>query len=282
MSCRSTGVLASGPIKELALRRQEGAASLRGTSVVSMPELSASMEGEDGSGNGFDQLPFMVTSSGTVDPESGTGGYELIFSGFPEDTEFFRVDTGEKEVTGPHVTGTEEVPVKDENGDQVWKTADTDRSHVRYEPEYGPDGRITGQHPMSRTEPQILRAEHVPQTPVMGLTDLELDETEPMLREKAADHDLTDPEDPAFRYLKAEVEEILNRNGYEIPVMADGTCSSRELPVYSRGVQRGQTDIFGMTARPWGTGGKNALWSRCHDSFPGRTGAGRRDRRRIG
>lgn len=79
----------------------EGAASLRGTSVVSMPELSASMEGEDGSGNGFDQLPFMVTSSGTVDPESGTGGYELIFSGFPEDTEFFRVDTGEKEVTVP-------------------------------------------------------------------------------------------------------------------------------------------------------------------------------------
>lgn len=153
-------------------------------------------------------------------------------------------------MTGPRVTGTEEVPVKDENGDQVWKTADTDRSHVRYEPEYGPDGRITGQHPMSRTEPQILRAEHVPQTPVMGLTDLELDEAEPMLREKAADHDLTDPEDPAFRYLKAEVEEILNRNGYEIPVMADGTCSSRELPVYSRGVQRGQTDIFGMTAAP--------------------------------
>ena len=228
----------------------EETASLRGTAVVSMPELSASMEGEDGSGNGFDQLPFMVTSSGTVDPESGTGGYELIFSGFPENTEFFRVDTGEKEVTGPHVTGTEEILVKDENGNQIWKTADTDRSHVKYEPEYGPDGSITGQHPMSRTEPQILRAEHVPQTPVMGLTDLELDETEPMLRERASDHDLTDPEDPAFRYLKAEVEEILNRNGYEIPVMADGTCSSEELPVYSRGVRRGQTDAFGMTAAP--------------------------------
>ena len=46
------------------------------------------------------------------------------------------------------------------------------------------------------------------------------------------------------------MEEILNRNGYEIPVMADGTCSSRELPVYSRGVKKGQTDIFGMTAAP--------------------------------
>ena len=32
--------------------------------------------------------------------------------------------------------------------------------------------------------------------------------------------------------------------------MADGTCSSRELPVYSRGVKKGQTDIFGMTAAP--------------------------------
>mgnify|MGYP007112488395 CR=1 FL=1 len=156
------------------------------------------------------------------------------------------------------------------------------RSHVRYEPEYGPDGRITGQHPMSRTEPQILRAEHVPQTPVMGLTDLELDETEPMLREKAADHDLTDPEDPAFRYLKAEVEEILNRNGYEIPVMADGTCSSRELPVYSRGVKKGQTGYFWHDSRSRGTGSKNALWSSGHDSFPGRPWAGRRDCRRIG
>lgn len=102
-----------------------------------------------------------------------------------------------------------------------------------------------------------------------------------MLREKAADHDLTDPEDPAFRYLKAEVEEILNRNGYEIPVMADGTCSSRELPVYSRGVQRGQTDIFGMTAAP-GEPAVKTLRERGHDSFPGRPGAGRRDRRRIG
>ncbi|MFR5733976.1 MAG: hypothetical protein ACLUD2_20770 [Clostridium sp.] len=101
---------------------------------------------------------------------------------------------------------------------------------------------------MSRTEPQILRAEHVPQTPVMGLTDLELDETEPMLREKAADHDLTDPEDPAFRYLKAEVEEILNRNGYEIPGHGGRDLFiERASGIQQRG-PKGQTDIFGMTA----------------------------------
>lgn len=60
----------------------EGAASLRGTSVVSMPELSASMEGEDGSGNGFDQLPFMVTSSGTVDQSREPGDMSLFFPDF--------------------------------------------------------------------------------------------------------------------------------------------------------------------------------------------------------
>ena len=56
----------------------------------------------------------------------GTDGYEIIVSGLPKGTEFYRVDSGEREVTGPHVTGTVEVPVKDENGNkiQIAKTKD--------------------------------------------------------------------------------------------------------------------------------------------------------------
>ena len=37
-----------------------------GTAVVMMPELTAAMEGDDGSGKGYDELPFTVTSAGTA------------------------------------------------------------------------------------------------------------------------------------------------------------------------------------------------------------------------
>ena len=222
--------------------------SLEGTAVVSMPELMASMEGEDGSGNGFDQLPFTVTSCQTVSEEAGTDGYTILISGLPENTEFYRVDTGEEDVTGPHVTGTEEVPVKDSFGNQMWKTAESDGEVIKYIPEYDADGNISGQIPMSRTEPQILKAEQIPQSSVMKLTDVETDADEAVLEEKIADHDLSDEGDPAFLFLKAEIEEILNRNGYEVPATAGGVSSSEDHPVYSRGVIKGQPDLWGMTA----------------------------------
>ena len=74
--------------------------------MVSLPEISASMEGENGAGTGYDQFPFSITSSETVNSVLGTDGYEIIVSGLPKGTEFYRVDSGEREVTGPHVTGT--------------------------------------------------------------------------------------------------------------------------------------------------------------------------------
>ena len=56
-------------------------------------------------GTGYDQLNFSVTSSGTADADLENGGYDILISGFPEGIEVYRVDTGEEEVTGPHVTG---------------------------------------------------------------------------------------------------------------------------------------------------------------------------------
>ena len=54
-----------------------------GTAVVTMPELAAAMEGDDGSGKGYDELAFTVSSSGTAG-ENGDGGYEILACGFPE------------------------------------------------------------------------------------------------------------------------------------------------------------------------------------------------------
>lgn len=224
--------------------------SASGTAVVSLPEISASMEGENGAGTGYDQFPFSITSSETVNSVLGTDGYEIIVSGLPKGTEFYRVDSGEREVTGPHVTGTVEVPVKDENGNQVWQQAESDRSNVRYEPEYDEKGNLMGQIPLSRVEWQILKAEQVPKSALMKLERLELEPDKPILQEKIKDHDLSEEADAAFLYIKAEVERILKENGYEIPVNWKGVCSSEDTPVYSRGVKKGQPDLYGMTAAP--------------------------------
>lgn len=241
------GISAEWTNSKAALDTPAQLTSLSGTAVVSIPELAASMAGEDGSGNGYDQLPFTVTSTGTVNAENGTDGYTIVVSGLPEHTEFYRVDSGEKDVTGPRVTGTQEVPVTDSLGNPVWKTAERDGEYIKYVPEYGEDGRIVGQAPMSRTEPQMLKAEYIPQMRAMKLTDLELNADDTILNERIQDHDLSSEEDEVFRFIKAETEDILSRNGYEVPVTADGVCSSREEPVYSRGVVKGQTDKYGIT-----------------------------------
>lgn len=222
-------------------------ADSNGMTVVYMPELSAAMEGEDESGSGYDRFSFYITSSGTTDRGAGTDGYEVVLSGLPENTEFYRVDSGEEEVTGPHVTGTEEVVVKDEHGKTVWKTAESNTSNVRYEPEYDSAGKIIGQIPMSRIEPQIQNAEQIPSAALMTIKDIGIDDSEPEWNEHVIDCDWGNSSTEMFCFLKAELEEILNRNGYEVPVTADQTASGREKPVFSEGVIKGQKDQYGMT-----------------------------------
>lgn len=226
----------------------EAIVSSHGTAVLSMPELSAAMEGDDGSGNGFNQLPFYITSSGTSDTKAGTGGYNIVVSGFPEGTEFYRVDTGEAEVTGPHITGTEEVIVKDNSGNTVWKRAESDDSNIMYRPVYGGNGEITGQEPVSRKESQIRRAEQIPETKKMVIQYTDFDLTDSFYQNMVEDYDLSKEQDLAFLFIKARVEETLRKNGYGVPITAEGLCSTNKDPVYSRGVKRGDPDIYGQTA----------------------------------
>ncbi len=221
-----------------------------GTAILSLPELSATMEGEDESGNGYDQLTFSVISSGTTDSIIGSGGYEIIASGFPEDTKFYRVDAGEKEVTGPHVTGTEEVVVKDSNGDIVWKTAESDTSHIKYEPEYDEGGVLIGQHPISKTEPQIQKSLQMPQAKKMHLDHIELDMADPVWNERVMEHQLENTSSEQFCFIKAELERILSENGYDVPVNAEGKKSQISEPFFSVGVVKGQVDQYGMTTAP--------------------------------
>ena len=218
-----------------------------GTAIISLPELTASMESENETGNGYDQFTFSVTSTGTSDEQKGVNGYNLVLSGFPENTEFYRVDSGEMKVTGPHVTGTEKVTVKDSKGNIVWKTADSNTSHVKYQPEYDSDGNVIGQIPMSRLEAQIQTFEQIPQAVNMAIRKIELDTEESFWKQSVIESNIDDEESEVFGFLKSELEAILNQNGYDVPVTADGIQSKKDALVFSEGVVSGQPDIYGMT-----------------------------------
>lgn len=228
------------------LTTPETMTQVRGTTVISMPELSASMEGTEGKGMGYDELQFSVTSSGTTDASSDKQGYQLIISGLPEGVEFYRIDSGEQEVTGPRVVGTEEMIVRDVNGEIVWKTADTSSSHLKYEPIYDDAGNVMGQKPSIVTEPQSLTAEHIPEAVKMEITDWDMDMSDTIWNQNVSQEEAEEKSD-LFYFLKAKVEEFLGQNGYQIPMTADGVCSRSDEPVFSVGVQKGDIDVYGMT-----------------------------------
>ena len=223
-------------------------ADARGLVIVSMPELSASMESDEG-GIGFNELPFTIMSRGTSDGENTENGYEIIASGFPEDTKFYRVDSGVRDVIGPRVVGTEEVIVKDDAGNVLWEIADSDSSHIKYLPQFSEEGMIISQIPMVKRELQTLQVEHVPGIAGMNIKEWDVESQDPLWNETLSSES---PERNAefICFLKAEVEGFLHDQGYEVPKMADGTRSQRDLPVYSMGVIKGQEDTWGMTTEP--------------------------------
>ncbi len=246
-----------------------GAFSSRGTVTVSTSEMNADMAGEeengdDGSetyikGAGYDEFLFTAVSS-------GTGGYEIVINGIPKDqiADVVRIDTGMAYVTGPHIVGTQEKIVTDERG-TVWVKAESDTSNLKYIPEKDDEGSIIGQRPCVKSVPQTLTAEQVPEKRPMKLEKLEIDEEEELLETLLSDVDLSDESERPFRYLKAALEEILGANGYGIPVNYEGRRSTEERPVYSRGVRKGETDIYEMTADRDSPAVKTVYGAAVHD-----------------
>lgn len=228
------------------LKTPEQIAHTNGTAVISMPEWSASMESADGEGIGYDELQFSVTSSGTADSEEGQGGYQMVIHGLPENVQFYRVDSGNQEVTGPRVVGTEEQVVRDENGAIVWKKADSSFCCLKYEPEYDDTGKIIGQKPCIETVPQTLTEKHIPEGRMMEITEWDIDMSDSLWEELASKEEMEE-QGGLFCFFKANVEEMLRDNGYQVPVTADGIYSGKDVPVFSVGVQKGDIDEYGMT-----------------------------------
>ena len=111
----------------------------------------------------------------------------------------------------------------------VWKRAESDTSDLLYQPERDAAGNITGQEPVSRIEPQILKAEQIPEKIPMSLSNLSVNEEDERFQVKLEDCDLSDETSESFLFLKAQTEEILGRNGYEVPVTAGGIRSLEDV-----------------------------------------------------
>lgn len=90
----------------------------------------------------------------------------------------------------------------------------------------------------------------------MRLENLSVDEDDERFQAKLEECDLSDETADAFLFLKAQTEEILGKNGYDVPVTAGGICSMETAPIYNRGVKKGQTDVWGMTTEPGETAKK--------------------------
>lgn len=121
------------------------------------------------------------------------------------------------------MTGTETVIVKDAAGRTIWKQAESDSSDLLYQPERNAAGKITGQEPVSRMEPQILKAKQIPEKIPMRLENLSVDEDDERFQEKLEECDLSDETADAFLFLKAQTEEILGKNGYDIRLLQEGS-----------------------------------------------------------
>lgn len=97
----------------------------------------------------------------------------------------------------------------------------------------------------------------------MSLSNLSVNEKDERFQVKLDDCDLSDETSESFLFLKAQIEEILGRNGYEVPVTAGGIRSLEDVPVYSRGVKKGQKDLWGMTTDPGEPGKRPCMVRRC-------------------
>ena len=84
----------------------------------------------------------------------------------------------------------------------------------------------------------------------MRLENLSVDEDDERFQAKLEECDLSDETADAFLFLKAQTEEILGKNGYDVPVTAGGIRSMETAPIYNRGVKKGLKDVWGLTTDP--------------------------------
>ncbi len=183
-------------------------------------------------------LHFTVRSEGTKDT-----GFDLAFTGYPEGTKLYRLDSGTEIREEQVPTGEKEKKLLyDAFGDPVWKVAEEDN---RY-PKRNPDGSF-------QTEEVTVNAV-VSSMPVIREGVIDVGKTENTLTTGSdpatgqADRDRNQGTltmaDGEAEYLKYKLEQALRANGFATP-KKNGSYTTRNAMAYDRGSRNGETVIYG-------------------------------------
>lgn len=224
-----------------------------GTAVLTRP-LGEDVQMDE---SGYGELEFAVLSSGT-----SAAGYDILVEGYPEGTEFFREDEGTEEVWMEIGTGSfEKILLWEDLQETVprYRRARSDTSDPVYE-----NGRLkTELRQMERTGLKLPQAKE---------QKLEEEELIKILRGEPGEDGtgaFTDDEknqSPFLggtdqkNYIKYKLEQALRTGGYATPRDREGRYSTETVPVYDRGVRKGEKDLYGISGCRPGERAEKTVW----------------------
>lgn len=199
---------------------------------------------------GAENEPFFnVTSDGTV----ANGGFDIVVSKMPQGTEFYRQDSLSTQETTKQQIGWEVVNKTDANGNIIYKRASSDTS----DPIYVGDGTYTT---LTEKIPATIGANNVAVKKKRTFSQEKIDN---FLRGNSAvnpDGTVYYPDQVRLSrvwssndwgLMKAKLETAIRGGGSVTTpstyVNGKKTFSSENYSVYSRGVRKGEVDIYGVS-----------------------------------
>ena len=201
---------------------------------------------------------FEVTSKGTNE----NGGYDVVLTNLPEGTKIYRHDstttTGKFQVIDHY----ENVPKVDENGNPVYKVANT--SGIPILKGDGSNDYITSEGPRNYYISDLQIA------PIKSFNQSVIDETlkgqgkddgtgtgtiiYPDFETMKEEFTMGPGSTYYIRFAKAKLEQALRKSGISTPKTTykqNGTTkvmySETEYPIYSRGIREGENDTYGIS-----------------------------------
>ncbi len=214
-----------------------------GYAVIEQNLYAEEQTSEDGDGAGPNELFFSAKSKDT-----GEKGYSLVVSGLPQNTAFYRKETGTAVIETEIGTGVwEKVYLTNEDGTPKYIRASNDYQY----PKYQDDGTL-----MTREVTVNSTAESVRQVAVHPLSEDIV--TQVLLQ---AEEGMTEEENKEYlsqtftlshlAFVKGKVEEVLRKHKKATPGTRkeDGSYdySTIYAGVFDSGVREGETDVYGLS-----------------------------------
>ena len=191
------------------------------------------------------ELLYAITSENTAD----TNGYDVVLKNLPSDAKIYREDVSTEPQTVSIIDHYDYVDKKDENGNIIYKVAQTDGTI----PKLKTDG--SGKYETQETTFKVV-ANNIPFATLRKydsrtISDMITLPDDPdgldIPNRMAAAYTMNDEQTTLLKY---KLEEILRTQGVKTPYVAENgkkKYSKINAPVYMRGVRAGETDTYNIS-----------------------------------